>query len=231
MIAIIGGTSLLESAVFANVPETTLETAYGPVVARQNEDLLFVQRHGPPPHTPPHRINHHANIDAIAQAGIRDIIAVNSTGSLKADLPPGELVVPDDYFKLFNVPTFYEDTMKFTVPGLGEAVRQRLVDTARELRIPVRDGGVYCHVRGPILETPAEIRFLATIGDVVGMTMAHEAILARERDLEYASVCMIDNYANGIGGRRLTLEQIDDTRAANLDAIERLLTAVLAEYD
>jgi purine nucleoside phosphorylase len=228
MIAVIGGTSLLESAVFADVPETTLQTAYGEVVARQNDALLFVQRHGPPPHTPPHLINHHANIEAIAQAGIRDIIAVNSTGSLKADLPPGELVVPDDYFKLYNVPTFFEDSMRFTVPGLGEELRQRLVDTARNLEIPVRDGGVYCHVRGPILETPAEIRFLATIGDIVGMTMAHEAILARERDLNYASVCMIDNFANGIGGRRLTLDQIDGTRAANLDAVERMLTALLS---
>ncbi|MFT5127057.1 MAG: purine nucleoside phosphorylase [Rhodothermales bacterium] len=228
MIAIIGGTSLLESAVFAHVPETRIETAFGEVVARQNNELLFVQRHGPPPHTPPHRINHHANIDAIAQAGVRDIIAVNSTGSLKADLPPGELVVPDDYFKLFELPTFFEETMRFTVPGLGKDVRQRLVDTARSLEIPVRDGGVYCHVRGPILETPAEIRFLATIGDIVGMTMAHEAILARERDLNYASVCMIDNFANGIGGQRLTLDQIDGTRAANLAAVERLLTALLA---
>jgi purine nucleoside phosphorylase len=228
MIAVIGGTSLLDSAIFADLPETTLETAYGPVLARQNERLLFVQRHGPPPHLPPHRINHHANIDAIVQAGIRDIIAVNSTGSLRADLPPGELLVPDDYFKLFDVPTFYEDSMTFTVPGLGEALRRRLVETARALAIPVRDGGVYCHVRGPILETPAEIRFLATIGDVVGMSMAHEAILARERDLNYASVCMIDNFANGIGGRRLTLDQIDGDRAANLDAVERLLAALLA---
>ena len=72
---------------------------------------------------------------------------------------------------------------------------------------PIVDGGVYVQTIGPRFETPAEIRFFATVGDVVGMTVAAECVLAKEAGLAYAAVCMIDNMANGLDDVGLSLDE------------------------
>jgi 5'-methylthioadenosine phosphorylase len=89
----------------------------------------------------------------------------------------------------------------------------------------LRDGGVYWQSTGPRLETRAEIGLIAEHADVIGMTIASECVIAGELGLPYAAVCMVDNHANGIGERALTLEEIEANRARNQ---QRLLGAVEA---
>ena len=88
--------------------------------------------------------------------------------------------------------------------------------------------GVYTQTRGPRFETPAEIRMLAMAGDVVGMTCAHEATLAKEMGLPYAVVCMVDNLANGLGDRAVTYDEFKEGVRRNLETMERVLGAVVA---
>lgn len=229
-LAIIGGTSFIGSSLFASLEECGVTTPYGEAQVFRGSRFCYLQRHGKNANTPPHRINYHANLAAIRDMGITDIIAVNSTGSLDATIPPGTLLVPHDYFNLFHVPTFFDGQMKFTVPGLDSQLRAWIVATARKHDLELRDGGVYVQVQGPSLETPAEIAFIKQIGQVVGMTMAKEAILARELGLRYASICMVDNYANGIAATPLTLEEIDARRGDNLGRLERFLGIIIHEY-
>lgn len=229
-VGILGGTSLLGSTLFEGAEPRNVVTPHGAVTVRLTADVAFVQRHGEAPFVPPHRINHHANIAAFKKLGIQNIAAVNSTGSLREDWPPGTRVVPVDYFNLFNPPTYFDEAMTFTVPGLDAGMREALLDAARALGHEVYNGGVYTQVQGPILETPAEIRFLATVGDLVGMTMAHEAILARELALNYATLCLIDNYANGIADTALALSHIDEARAENLAVAESILKEVIQQF-
>ena len=223
MIAIIGGTSLLESKLFSDLEKRLVKTEFGTAWTLWSENLLFIQRHGENADTPPHNINYRANIAAVRQLGFSRIIAVNSTGSLNPEIPPGSLLIPHDYFNLFNVPTFFDHELKFTVPGLDPGLRGTILNTAHSNEIRVIPEGVYFQVRGPILETPTEINFAKQIGDVIGMTMAHEAILAKELDLSYASICMVDNYANGIAKTQLSLEEIDKRRSENLETLEKFL--------
>ncbi len=229
MIGILGGTSLMESSLFSDCTETTITTLYGDAVAFVGDGFAFIQRHGRPADTPPHRINHHANIAAFRDHGATAIVAVNSTGSLKQAIPPGSLVVPDDYFNLVDPPTFFDEKMTFTVPSLDASVRRRIIDTIADLGFDCVSGGVYFQVQGPILETPAEIRFASGIGDVIGMTMAREAILACELGLAYASVCMVDNYANGIAEKPLTLDDIDVHRSRNLGRLEAIIKRLITD--
>ncbi len=89
--------------------------------------------------------------------------------------------------------------------------------------------GVYVNTRGPRFETKAEVRHFTTIGDVVGMTAAHEAGLAKELGLRYAAVCIVDNVCNGLEAPHetpLSLHGFHDAQARNLDTTERIITAV-----
>jgi 5'-methylthioadenosine phosphorylase len=228
--AIIGGSGLFASPLFSQLARRLVETPYRPVEIGEDERLVFLQRHGRPP-LPPHRINHRANLLALKQCGVRFLVAVNSTGSLIRALKPGSLVVPDDYFNPWAIPTFFDDRPEFTTPGLSAEVRRALLAAGRRLGIGLVDGGTYIQTTGPRFETRAEVRVLAGWGEIVGMTMAAEATLARELDLAYASLCLVDNYANGVAEQTVDIREVEEAQRQNSRILEKLLPAVLAELE
>ena len=227
MIAIIGGTSFLDSSLFSDLKKKVVKTEYGDALTFLGTGYVFIQRHGENANTPPHKINYRANIKAIKDLKISKVIGINSTGSLKKSITPGSLLIPHDYFNLFNVPTFYDTEMKFTIPSLDVRLIKTITQIAKIHKIKIVPEGVYFQVKGPILETRTEINFIKQIGDVVGMTMANEAILARELGLNYASICMVDNFANGIIDKPLTLRQIEKRRKDNLGKLENFLNLII----
>ena len=89
------------------------------------------------------------------------------------------------------------------------------------------EDGVYWQARGPRLETPAEIRFIAPHADVIGMTVASECIVADELGLRYAALCVVDNLANGVAEEDLTLAEIERNREANRAAVQATIAAIL----
>ncbi|MEN6467073.1 MAG: MTAP family purine nucleoside phosphorylase, partial [Syntrophaceae bacterium] len=137
------------------------------------------------------------------------IITVNSTGSLKKYLEPGMLAVPDDFISFSATPTICRGgTAIHIVPALSAKMRTALLAAARDCGISVHDGGVYWQTPGPRFETRAEIAMMSQFADLVGMTMASEAVVANELGLEYAAICSVDNYANGLVEKELTLEEV-----------------------
>ncbi|MFH1126407.1 MAG: 6-oxopurine nucleoside phosphorylase, partial [Candidatus Altiarchaeota archaeon] len=94
-------------------------------------------------------------------------------------------------------------------------LRQHILSIARKNRIKLHDKGVYVQTAGPRLETKAEINVIKKWGDVVGMTMASEAILAQERGLAYAAVCTVDNYAHGISKEILDFKRVMEEAASH----------------
>jgi purine nucleoside phosphorylase len=223
---IIGGTSLLNSSVFASWDKHRIETPYGDIYAKIKEHTVFIQRHGDPP-APPHLINHNANIWAFKNLGIKKILSVNSTGSLKLKFKPGTFVIPDDFISLWNISTFFEKEMKFIVPQMHEGMKEYIASLCKKLRINAHSGGVYIQTAGPRLETKAEIGLLKRFGDIVGMTMASEATLCMEYEMPYVSLCSVDNYCNGIIKAPLTLEEINRNWQKNLNAIEAMIETII----
>lgn len=196
----------------------------GTVVVVDTGDLVVMRRHGVEQFTPAHRIDHHRNIEILAEMGCNRILALASTGSLRADWPPGTMVVPDDFFALAVAPTFFADARGHSVPGFDLPWRRRVIDAWRSaVDTPLVDGGVYAQTTGPRFETPAEVRFLAAHADVVGMTIASEIVLAREAGLSYAVICTVDNLANGIEGEALTVEAYEEGAAANRAGLSTLV--------
>lgn len=225
MIAFIGGTSLINSTIFQAWPDKKVKTPFGAVVLKKNENSYFLQRHGNPP-VPPHKINHRANVWALKNVGADRIIAVNSVGSLKLSIKPGSFMIPDDFLSFWDTITFFDDEMRFMVPRMDEEFAALLYKRCTTLKIPVRFGGVYIQTRGPRLETRAEINMLKRYGDVVGMTMASEVTLCIEHGLPYANVSSIDNYCNGIAKKPLTMDDIHNSVAKNLQNIEKLIESI-----
>ncbi len=226
MLAIIGGTSLTASSLFTGWEILSCETPYGEARIRTDGRHFFVQRHGTPP-LPPHRINHRAHIWALGKMNVNQVVAVNSVGSLKPGLRPASFVVPHDFISLWDVPTFFDEEMRFTIPGMDDELREYLGARCREAGMDVALGGVYIQTRGPRLETRAEIELLRNYGDIVGMTMASEATLCREAGIPYASLCSVDNYCNGIVEVPLTMDRIAKNVAKGLQTIEALLSGLL----
>ena len=91
-VAFISGTSIVNSTLFAAWEVRTVETAFGPVTYKAKGDHALINRHGYGFPLPPHSINYRANIRALADLGFKDIVSLNSVGSLKADIPPGSIV-------------------------------------------------------------------------------------------------------------------------------------------
>jgi 5'-methylthioadenosine phosphorylase len=187
-----------------------------PLVAIEAGEVVALPRHGLEHQRPAHLIDHHANIRALCELGCDRVVALASTGSLRVDWRPGTLVCPDDFLAIGVAPSFYADVRGHSVPGFDQAWRARLVRAwaAAPGELPLVDGGVYAQTSGPRFETPAEVRVLARDADLVGMTVASEAILAREAGLAYAAVCTVDNLANGLEEKPLSVEEYREARNA-----------------
>jgi 5'-methylthioadenosine phosphorylase len=183
---------------------------------------LYLQRHGSDVYVLPHRIDHVANMRKAAEAGCERVLAIASVGGLRSELVPGTLLCPDDFIALGVGPAAFEDERAHSVPGFDPDWRRRVVSEWRERTgSEIVDGGVYWQTRGPRLETPAEISFIAAHAHVVGMTIAAECVAASDLGLAYAAICVVDNLANGVGETELTMEELEAGRARNRDAMVR----------
>ncbi len=230
MLGVTGGVGFSEAEIFKNTDYEEIDTPFGKVKLLITKNLAFIPRHGIQSRVPPHMINHRANIHAFKAKGISQVIGMNSVGSLNIKIQPPSIIVPHDYINLWGPATFYDDRIVHIIPALDEELRKKLILLAEKIGLEVMGSGVYIQTNGPRLETKAEVRLLANFGDVVGMTMASEATLAKELDLNYASICSIDNYAHGIVDEPLTSENILKNARENSTKISNFILKAAEEF-
>jgi 5'-methylthioadenosine phosphorylase len=178
------------------------------VEATDGGDIVGIARHGFDRSIPAHLVDHRANIRAACELGCNRVLGLGSVGSLDKDLKVGMLICPEDFYAPEIAPSFYEDPRGHSVPGFDLEWRNVVTSawgslTETELEV----GGVYAQTIGPRFETPAEVRALAEVADMVGMTIAAEAVLAGEAALAYTAVCTVDNLANGVSDKPLTVDE------------------------
>lgn len=167
-------------------------------------NFIFLSRHGEKGYSlSAPFVNYRANIWALKEVGVERIISWSGPGIINKSFKIGEYLLPHDLIDETKgrESTFFKDT------GLGfirqkepfcPEIREGLIKTLKKLNLKFQDSGVYVCTEGPRLETPAEIRKFKIIGgDVVGMTLAPEAFLAREIEMCYASICYLTNFAEG----------------------------------
>jgi purine nucleoside phosphorylase len=199
-----------------------------PVEAIDAGRIVAIPRHGFDRAIPAHLVDHRANIRAACELGCGRVLALGSAGSLHTELEVGTLVCPDDFYAPETAPSFYTDPRGHSIPGFHPGWRKLIVDAWREHgETELVAGGVYAQTVGPRFETPAEVRALAQVADVVGMTLAAETVLAGEAGLAYAAVCSVDNLANGIAETPLTVEEYRRGRDRTAQALSAALESVL----
>jgi 5'-methylthioadenosine phosphorylase len=221
-LGVIGGTGLQE--LFTAEEEMEIKTLYGkpssPLMRRSN--VYFITRHGTGRAIPSHMVNHRANLWAMKEAGIKYVIGISSAGVLNVKIKPGSIVIPHDYINLaFSPLTYFDDEIKHITPGFSEELRQVVISCG-----DVIPRGVYAQSRGPRLETKAEIAMVKQFADLVGMTAASEATLAKELCLEYACIASADNYAHGLVDEELRIEDVIERAKKNAGKIRKLLKKV-----
>ncbi len=231
MIGVIGGVGFFEAERFKGAQVEEIKTPYGIVHMLILGKVTLIPRHGIQNNVPPHKINHLANIFAFKEKGITKIVGVNSVGSLKQEISPPSILIPHDYIGPWNITTFHDDKIVHIIPYLDEGLRQSLLSFAQKFGLEMVEKGVYIQTLGPRLETKAEIHMLRSFGDVVGMTMASEATLAKELGLGYASICSVDNYAHGIVDEPLTSDLIIKNARINGEKIRDFLLKIAEEFE
>ena len=205
-LGIIGGSGLYKMEGFERSKWKKINTPWGKpsdeiLLAKMGkEEICFIPRHSRGHKINPTNINFRANIDAMKQMGVTDIISVSAVGSLKEDLQPGMFVIVDQFIdRTFSRnKTFFDQEIvahvsmaKPTSPGLTNCCEASL----KKLNIKHQVGGTYVVMEGPQFSTLAESNLYRSWGaDVIGMTNMPEAKLAREAEIRYCTVAMVTDY-------------------------------------
>ena len=236
-LAIIGGSGFANLKTLEVVRREVVHTPYGEPSAPLTHGLLdgkevtFLPRHGSGHIIPPHKVNYRANLWALKNVGISQVIGVAAVGGIRKDMKPGLIAVPDQIidYTYGRQHTFFEDDLQkvthidFTAP-YTDRLRQALLKAAKKSGASVIDGGTYGATQGPRLETTMEIKRMARDGcDLVGMTGMPEASLARELDMDYASCSVVANWAAGLSDGPITMKEIEASLVDGMDQVRRLL--------
>ena len=205
-LAIIGGSGLYDIDEFKEREFLKLETPWGKPsdeilkIKYNDKEIFFLPRHGRGHAISPSKINFRANIDALKQLGITDIVSVSAVGSLKENLPPGMFVIVDQFIDrtFARSKSFFDDEIVAHV-SMAHPTSNGLMNSCEEAlkqeSIEFQRGGTYIVMEGPQFSTLAESNlYRSWNADVIGMTNMPEAKLAREAEIRYASVSMVTDF-------------------------------------
>jgi len=205
-LAIIGGSGLYDVEEFKERELIDLDTPWGKPSDKilktiyGTKEVYFLPRHGRGHYISPTNINFRANIDALKQLGVTDIVSVSAVGSLKEDLLPGKFVIIDQFIDrtFARKKTFFDDEIVAHV-SMAHPTSNGLMNACEEAikkeKINYQRNGTYVVMEGPQFSTLAESKlYRSWNADVIGMTNMPEAKLAREAEIRYASVSMVTDY-------------------------------------
>lgn len=237
-IGIIGGSGLRQVQGLRGAERVWVETPWGQpsdeVVIGEltGVPVAFLQRHGPGHTIPPTEINARANVAALRRLGCDQIVSVSAVGSLRAECPPGTLVLVDQFIDrtFAREKSFFERGLVAHVPFAEptcERARQVLTAAGAELGLPVVGSGTYVVMEGPQFSTRAEAHLHRQFGGtVIGMTAMPEAKLAREAELCYAVVAVpTDHDCWRSDAQPVTADEVSRRMGEVADRLNRFLAA------
>jgi 5'-methylthioadenosine phosphorylase len=239
-LGVLGGSGLYEMEGLSDVKEIDIDTPFGKpsdVLVRgtlpNGTTMIFLPRHGRGHRVPPHAINYRANVCALKKAGATHLVSVSAVGSMKEEIAPGHLVVPDQFVDLTKkrTSTFFEDGIVGHVPFADPVcglVASALAEAAGHAGVKVHKGGAYVCIEGPQFSTRAESLIYRTWGvSVIGMTSMPEAKLAREAELPFATLALATDYDCWHEGHDdVTVEAVVATMKKNVGSAKKTLLAL-----
>ncbi len=244
-IGIIGGSGLYEMEELAERREETIETPFGEpsdaytLGTLGGRGLAFLSRHGRGHRHLPSELNYRANIWGFKKLGVEWIIAVSAVGSLKEEIRPLDIVLPDQFFDRTNQArkmTFFGGGVAAHIAfgdPMSKILREILHRAAAEAGARVHSGGTYLNMDGPAFSTRAESNVYRQWGmDIIGMTSLPEAKLAREAEIAYQTMAMVtdyDNWRHREGYDDVTVETVVGNLAKNSALARKIILNVVPE--
>ncbi len=243
-LGIIGGSGLYSMEGLEDSKWIKVDTPWGSpsdeiLQAKLNgKEIYFLPRHARGHKINPSNINFRANIDALKQLGVTDIISMSAVGSLKENLEPGKFVIVDQFIDrtFARVKTFFDKEIvahvsmaKPTSPGLMKTCEKVL----KKLNIPFQKGGTYLVMEGPQFSSLAESNLYRSWGaDVIGMTNMPEAKLAREAEIRYATIAMVTDFDCWHPDHEdVSVEQVVKTLLGNAEKAKKVVAELLLSFE
>lgn len=242
-IGVIGGSGIYDIEGITETRKQKISTPFGDpsdtIVIGNLEGIpvAFLPRHGRGHFIMPSELNSRANIYALKSLGVEQIISISACGSLKEELKPRDIVIPDQLFdRTRQRPyTFFGEGIVahigFANPYCPE-LSQTLYQAAKDLRFSVHLGGTYVCIEGPQFSTKAESKVFRSLGfSIIGMTNLPEAKLAREAEICYATLGLVTDYDVWKEGEEVSVERVVGNLLANIENVKKLIKAVIPRLE
>jgi len=242
IIGVIGGSGLYRMEGIGRVREVAVKTPFGKpsdklIRGRLGDaELIFLPRHGKGHRWLPTEINFRANIFALKKLGVERIISVSAVGSLREEIAPGHLVVPDQFIdRTTQRPSTFFGSGLVAHVSLADPFCKDLsgvmIEAARAENAAVHAGGTYLCMEGPQFSTRAESHlYRSWNADVIGMTNLQEAKLAREAEICFGTLALATDYDcwNGSAGD-VEIEQVLAVLKRNVELAQRTIRRAVAQ--
>jgi 5'-methylthioadenosine phosphorylase len=212
----------------------SVSTPYGQVEVTMgiigDVEVALIPRHGSGHRLPPHRVNYRANILTFKHLNAAYILSTAAVGSLNPTMQPGDYCVINDFIDLTKSRPFtlFDDEVKHTdfsqpyCPRIRAAIIQALSESSCTNMHPK---ACYVCVEGPRYETPGEIKAYAKLGgDIIGMTNATEAILAKEAGICFGTLAVVTNLGAGLTSQHLSHTDVADKMQERGDFLQRVMS-------
>ncbi len=241
-LAIIGGTGFNQIEGLEITSTQKIKTPYGSPSSDytfanvNNNEIIFLARHGTPHTIPPHKINYRANIWGLKECGVTNIIAIAAVGGISSAMSPAHIAIPDQIidYSYGREHTFFAENLEavthidFSQP-YDHQLRTDLIQAAKKAQVSFSSEGTYGCTQGPRLESVAEIKRMERDGcDLVGMTGMPEAALAKELNIPYATIAVVANWAAGKSENEITMAEIEHHLKKGMTHVFDLLKAYIA---
>ncbi len=244
-IAVIGGSGLYNMPAITAVDTLDIDTPFGKpsgairIGSLKGKRVAFLPRHGEGHTLSPSTLPYRANIYALKTLGVRFIIAVNAVGSLREDYAPGHIITPDqiiDYTIHTRARSFFEDGVvahTSVADPMSDYLRQIIGDAVESVGGTVHRRGNFLVEDGPRFATRAESHMFRAWGcDLIGMTAAPEAFLAREAEIDYASLAHVTDYDSWHSEEEaVTSDMVIETLSKNIQTVQPGLAEAIAKID
>jgi len=235
-IGVIGGSGLYDIEGLAEIQEVKIDTPFGKpsdtitIGKLEGVGIAFLPRHGRGHRIMPTEVPTRANIYALKSLGVERIISVNAVGSLKKEIKPGDLIIPDQLIDRtrFRANSFFGEGIVAHIPfaePFCTILSQTLYQEARKAGAKIHRDGTYLVIEGPAFSTKAESRLYRSWGaDLIGMTALPEAKLAREAEICYAIIAGVTDYDSWQAeSEPLDIRVILDTLRKNTETIKEII--------
>ncbi|HEY4673593.1 MAG TPA: S-methyl-5'-thioadenosine phosphorylase [Nitrososphaerales archaeon] len=237
-IGIIGGTGVYDPGLFKDAKSIKVYTPYGDssdyitIGTFKGRKVAFLPRHGKGHRIPPHKINYRANIWAFKELGVKRIVAPSAVGSLKEEMEPGHIVIPDQFIDRTRsrASTFYEGGLVChvsTADPFCPDLRKIVISTAKKMKLDVHKDGTYVCIEGPRFSTRAESKMFRQWGaHIIGMTLVPEVVLAREQEMCYVNIATVTDY-DVWADKPVSADEVIETLKKNVDKTKKMLENII----